>query len=125
MSNNNREVGHGGARKGSGRKKLSWEEKRGAVTLKVLQGCDAELEFLATKGDTSKAAILETLTLSPAPEADEFRKWLIAESDKFTHRQPGQTESAASEASRAALKRKTLRLLKAGPTKSASKNGPR
>jgi hypothetical protein len=94
---------HGGARSGAGRKKLSSDERRSNVTIKLLPGADAEMNQLANKAASSKGSVIEWLVLSP--DAADCRKMCIAQAAQFTRRQPMQKESAASSLSRAALRK--------------------
>ena len=110
---------HGGRRKGSGRKKLSDQERRANETIKLLPGASAELGALAERAHTSRGSIFEYVLLSSDQEAVAVRNRAIAAAEKFSRRQPDQIESAASRESRAALRRQTRRLFKP-----ISKNGP-
>lgn len=94
---------HGGARSGSGRKKLPDDERRSNVTIKLLPGADAELNILADKAASSKGSLIEWLVLSP--EASDCRKKCIAQAAQFSHRQPMQKESTVAGLARAALRR--------------------
>lgn len=110
---------HGGARPGSGRKKLSEEEKRSNVTIKLLPGADAELNLLAEKAACSKGGVLEWFALSP--DSAEARKECIARAALFTRRQPMKEESAAAGHSRAALRRELKRRVTQAGARALSK----
>jgi hypothetical protein len=93
--------GHGGARKGSGRKVLPADQKRKAVTVKILPGANAELALLAENASVSNASVLEWFALSP--EAEKARKMCRAKADAYVANVKG--GSAALLASKAALHR--------------------
>jgi hypothetical protein len=106
-------VTHGGARPGSGRKKLPEDERRANVTLKLLPGADVELDNLADRAASSKGSVIEWLALSP--EASDARKLCLAQAAHFSHRQPMRKESAAAVLSRAALRKLARAKLSAEP----------
>jgi hypothetical protein len=73
--------GRGGARRNSGRKKLSPEKKRKMVSVKVLPDARVEWKVQAGKAGVSQGAVVEWLML--APEAHEARLALCAHAREF------------------------------------------